>query len=155
MTNWPGLTDLTALPTSSTNPQYSWPIGWGPLVGCNPRYGHRSDPHTHVAAMRMTASVGFSILGVSRSSKRMSRGPYSTVPLIGLSPRSHGVAGLLVELLGPAQNVGLVDLRLPVLGADFLERHGDGLVAVVEHLRDGLSDPFSQLLLLRLRLSRP
>src|SRR5206468_11734314 len=33
MTNWPGLTDRTALPTSSTMPQYSCPIGVGPLIG--------------------------------------------------------------------------------------------------------------------------
>ena len=29
MTNWPGLTEMTALPTSSTIPQYSCPIGDG------------------------------------------------------------------------------------------------------------------------------
>src|SRR5215469_2122345 len=29
MTNWPGLMDLTALPTSATIPQYSCPIGVG------------------------------------------------------------------------------------------------------------------------------
>jgi hypothetical protein len=75
MTNCPGFTDFTDRPTSSTNPQYSCPIGVGPFIGCSPRYGHRSDPHTHVAAMRMTASVGCSTLGVSRSSKRTSRGP--------------------------------------------------------------------------------
>ena len=75
MTNCPGLTDRTAPPTSSTMPQYSCPIGVGPLMGWSPRYGQRSDPHTQVAAMRMTASVGSSILGVSRSSKRMSPGP--------------------------------------------------------------------------------
>src|SRR5271157_335138 len=45
-----------------------------------PRYGHKSEPHTHVAEIRMMASVGLSILGASRSSKRTSRGPYSTVP---------------------------------------------------------------------------
>ncbi len=31
MTNCPGLTDVTALPTSSTTPQYSWPIA----IGCS------------------------------------------------------------------------------------------------------------------------
>ena len=81
-TNWPGFTDLTALPTSSTKPQYSCPIGVGPLIGCSPRYGQRSDPQTHVAAIRITASVGSMIFGSSRSSNRMSPGPYKTVPLI-------------------------------------------------------------------------
>jgi hypothetical protein len=33
MTNWPGFTDLTALPTSSTMPQYSCPIGVGWATG--------------------------------------------------------------------------------------------------------------------------
>ena len=37
MTNWPGLTVLTALPTSSTMPQYSWPIGVGCVIGLMPR----------------------------------------------------------------------------------------------------------------------
>src|SRR5437764_10787060 len=83
MTNFPGFTDLTALPTSSTTPQYSCPMGVGALIGCKPRYGHRSDPHTHVAVMRITASVGSTIVGVSRSSNRMSRGPYRTVPRMG------------------------------------------------------------------------
>ena len=36
-TNWPGLMCLTALPTSSTMPQYSWPIGVGPVIGAMPR----------------------------------------------------------------------------------------------------------------------
>src|SRR5882762_11662654 len=44
MTNWPGLIDVTARPTSSTMPQYSCPIGVGSVVGLMPRYGHRSDP---------------------------------------------------------------------------------------------------------------
>src|SRR5207253_6769199 len=68
MTNCPGLTDRTARPTSSTMPQYSCPIGVGPLIGSSPRYGHRSDPHTHVREIRMMASVGSTILGNSRSS---------------------------------------------------------------------------------------
>jgi hypothetical protein len=75
MTNCPGLTDRAAPPTSSTMPQYSCPIGVGPLIGCSPRYGHRYDPHTHVSEIRMMASVGSTILGVSRSSNRTSRGP--------------------------------------------------------------------------------
>ena len=39
MTNWPGLTEVTALPTSSTMPQYSCPIGVGSVIGLMPRYG--------------------------------------------------------------------------------------------------------------------
>src|SRR5215831_14077681 len=85
MTNWPGLTDLTALPTSSTIPQYSCPIGVGCGIGLMPRYGHRSDPHTHVAEVLMMASVGLMIFGSSRSSNRTSRGPYKTVPRIFFS----------------------------------------------------------------------
>jgi len=37
MTNWPGLIDSTALPTSSTIPQYSWPNGVGCVTGSMPR----------------------------------------------------------------------------------------------------------------------
>jgi hypothetical protein len=73
-TNWPGLTFLTALPTSSTMPQYSCPIGVGWVSGSLPRYGHRSDPQMQVAVMRMMASVGSIIFGSSRSTERMSRG---------------------------------------------------------------------------------
>src|SRR5437016_11674079 len=80
MTNWPGLTEVTALPTSSTMPQYSCPIGVGCGTALMPRYGHRSDPHTHVAEFLMMASVGLAIVGVSRSSKRTSRGPYRIAP---------------------------------------------------------------------------
>ena len=32
-----------------------------------PRYGHRSDPHTQVAEILMMASVGSTIVGVSRA----------------------------------------------------------------------------------------
>jgi hypothetical protein len=74
-TKWPVLIERTSLPTSSTMPQYSWPKGVGAGTGWSPRYGHRSDPQTHAAAIRMTASVGLLILGSSRSSKRTSRGP--------------------------------------------------------------------------------
>src|SRR5579864_3116062 len=45
-----------------------------------PRYGHKSDPHTHADETLMTASVGLMIFGTSRSSKRTSRGPYKTAP---------------------------------------------------------------------------
>src|SRR5438105_11786704 len=74
--------ETTSLPTSSTVPQYSWPIGVGSVTGLAPRYGHRSDPHTHVAEIRMMASVDLMIVGTSRSSKRTSRGAYRTAPRI-------------------------------------------------------------------------
>ena len=48
-------------------------VGWA--TGWMPRYGHRSDPHTHVAEFLTIASVGLMIVGVSRTSKRKSRGP--------------------------------------------------------------------------------
>src|SRR3954471_19054163 len=99
----------TSSPTSSTIPTYSWPIGAGPLTGSMPRYGHRSDPHTHVAASRMTAAGEFSIFGASRVSTRMARGAWSTAPRMmipfvgwcGGRPRGQGdrsVAG--EDLLG-------------------------------------------------------
>ncbi len=36
-TNWPGLTLATSLPTSSTMPTYSCPIGCGSPMGSAPR----------------------------------------------------------------------------------------------------------------------
>jgi hypothetical protein len=36
-TNWPGCTVVTSLPTSSTTPTYSWPIGVGPSTFSMPR----------------------------------------------------------------------------------------------------------------------
>src|SRR5437016_13537831 len=61
-------------------PQYSCPIGVGWVTGWMPRYGHKSDPHTHAAEILIIASVGLMIFGMSRSSKRTSRGPYKTAP---------------------------------------------------------------------------
>ena len=59
MTNCPGLIVVTARPTSSTMPQYSWPIGAGPLDGVETRDTARdSDPQMQVADSRMIASVG-------------------------------------------------------------------------------------------------
>jgi hypothetical protein len=37
ITNWPGMTDRTSRPASSTMPQYSWPIGVGWVIGSMPR----------------------------------------------------------------------------------------------------------------------
>src|SRR4051812_30805640 len=65
-------------------PTYSWPIGRGSSTVSMPRYGHRSDPQTHVAASRMIASVGFSMVGSGRSSTRTSPGAYITVPRMEL-----------------------------------------------------------------------
>ena len=61
-TNWPGRTVVTALPTSSTTPQYSWPIAIGEVTSFSPRKGHRSDPQMQVADSRMMASVGLDYL---------------------------------------------------------------------------------------------
>src|SRR5438477_2232327 len=61
-------------------PQYSCPIGVGWVTGWMPRYGHKSDPHTHAAEILIIASVGLVIFGMSRSSKRTSRGPCKTAP---------------------------------------------------------------------------
>ncbi len=58
-TNWPGRTVLTALPTSSTTPQYSRPMAMGALTSFKPRKGQRSDPQMQVTDSRMMASVGF------------------------------------------------------------------------------------------------
>ena len=74
-TNWPGLTVVTALPTSSTTPQYSCPIAIGDVTSFSPRKGHRSDPQTQVADSRMMASVGWRIFGSGTSSQRTSPGP--------------------------------------------------------------------------------
>src|SRR5436190_9489527 len=54
---------MTALPTSSTMPQYSWPIGVGWAIGWMPRYGQRSDPQTHAAEILMMASLRWMIFG--------------------------------------------------------------------------------------------
>src|SRR5205809_6511936 len=100
MTNRPGLMEVTALPTSSTMPQYSCPIGVGWGTGLMPRYGHRSDPHTQVAEILTMASVGLTIVGVSRSSKRRSRGPYSTAPRMIYLLRSPEAGHIRVRKIG-------------------------------------------------------
>src|SRR5215469_514011 len=80
MTKSPGLMFRTSLPASSTIPAYSWPIGVGWVTGSMPRYGHRSEPHTQVAARRMITSVGSMIVGSSRCSTRTSPGAYRIAP---------------------------------------------------------------------------
>src|SRR5688572_3081236 len=88
---------LTSLPTSSTMPEYSWPIGCGSVIGAMPRYGHRSDPHTQAAETRRMASVGSRIVGSGRSSRRTSPRPWRIVPcmiylllyLLGLLAHEH------------------------------------------------------------------
>src|SRR2546421_5017196 len=52
--------------------------------------------------MRTTASVGSTILGVSQSSKRMSRGSYRTAPFIAnlLQPTSSAIL-LVADLFHP------------------------------------------------------
>src|SRR5690349_18885234 len=81
-TNCPFRIVLTSLPTSSTMPQYSWPIGVGPAIGCSPRYGHRSDPHTHAAEILMIASLRSISVGSGIDSNRTSPAPCNTVPFI-------------------------------------------------------------------------
>jgi hypothetical protein len=60
--------DETSRPTSSTMPQYSWPMGAGAVVAFRPRYGQRSDPQMHVTDIRMIASVGSTMVGSGLSS---------------------------------------------------------------------------------------
>lgn len=81
-TNWPGRTKMTALPTSSTIPQYSWPMALGPSSSLRPRNGQRSEPQMQEADSRMMASVGLRISGSATSSQRTSRRPCSIVPSI-------------------------------------------------------------------------
>src|SRR6478609_7862407 len=74
-TNWPGLTVFTALPTSTTAPQYSWPMASGAVTSLAPRNGQRSEPQMQLADSFMMASVGFRIFGSATSSQRTSPGP--------------------------------------------------------------------------------
>src|SRR5437868_7115702 len=108
--------------------------------------------------MRRIASVGSMILGVSRSSKRMSPGPYSTVPrmspLLGLEIGSgklrQVVSRLLVDLLRLVHDVGLVDLLSPVVRLDLLHRDGHGLLSVAQHVHHVLGDSFGEPPFLRI-----
>src|SRR4051794_10353496 len=118
----------TSLPTSSTMPTYSWPIGRGSSTVSMPRYGHRSDPQTQVAASRMTASVGFSMVGSGRSSTRTSPGAYITVPRMGLPFSVVASVGLVMGVVrclsdGGCGMSGGEDRDLIARGYD---AHGDG-----------------------------
>ncbi len=76
MTNWPGSTVITSLPTASTTPQYSWPNGIGLRDRVQAaRNSHRSDPQTQVAALRTITSVGAWMVGSGKSSVRTSPAP--------------------------------------------------------------------------------
>ena len=74
-TNWPGFTVVTALPTSTTTPQYSCPMCSGAVISFRPRNGQRSEPQMQLADRRMIASVGSTIEGSGTSSQRTSPGP--------------------------------------------------------------------------------
>src|SRR5712671_4812618 len=111
MTNWPGLIVVTSEPASSTMPTYSWPIGVGWVTGLMPRKSHRSDPHTQVAEIRMIASVGCSIFGSSRSSKRTSPGAWMTAPRMRCAPSAGvGRGESAVWLSGPPIGLFAEDL---------------------------------------------
>src|SRR5919204_4527815 len=119
-TKSPTLIVSTAPPTCSTTPTYSWPIGVGRVIGSMPRYGQRSEPHTHAAATLMTASVGSTIVGSSRSSTRTSRGPYRMAAFIGRSPCPRGGRSALDRRGLPVLLVG--DLGAPGHGVPLLAR---------------------------------
>src|SRR3984893_10227729 len=96
----------TSRPTSSTTPTYSCPIGCGSATGSMPRQAHRSEPHTQVAARRMTASVGSLIFGSSRCSTRTSPGAEMIAPLMVAFPsarfcRRGGLVLLVGDVLKP------------------------------------------------------
>src|SRR3954463_11414796 len=101
MTNWPGRTEVTSAPTASTIPQYSCPIGVGPLISFAPRYGHRSEPPTQVAEIRRTASVGSTIVASSSCSRRTSPGAWSTAPRIVVVLSAVGRFLVAVSRAGP------------------------------------------------------
>src|SRR3954471_13168197 len=65
-----------------------------------PRYGQRSDPQMHVTGRLMMASVGSTIVGSARSSKRMSRAPYNTVACISHLSFVARAGALLLGLAG-------------------------------------------------------
>ena len=141
-TNRPGFM-VTALPTTLTMPQYSCPIGVGPSMGCNPRYGHRSDPHTQVSREAKPRVGWFLNLGVISVFEPDVAGSVkncafhcSSLPFIYSVGSSHLVSRLLVELVPLVLYVRLVDLFFPVLGPDFLEADGDGLFALVENVHN-------------------
>src|SRR5215210_1571102 len=83
-----------------------------------PRYGHRSEPHTHAAETLMIASVGSTSRGSSRSSTRTSPGPYIIAPRTPRSFPPGRVAGLVAVHRIPRRDrvrgaLGVVVARQP------------------------------------------
>ena len=76
--------DLDVLHLASRSPRRRRrtraPSACRPVELSTPRYGHRSEPQMQVAVRRMTASVGSTIFGSSRSSTRTSPGACMTTP---------------------------------------------------------------------------
>ena len=59
MTMSPTRKSRTSAPTSTISPTHSWPmVAPGIVTGASPRYRQRSEPQTHPAMTRTTASVG-------------------------------------------------------------------------------------------------
>src|SRR5258708_4840938 len=110
----------------------------------------------------MMASVGSRILGMSRSSKRTSRGPYSTAPRIGFLlnkvPRpllKRVVSRLLVELLRLLKDVRLINLLRPFLRLYLFDRDRNRLLAVIQNGHHVVGDSVGELTLLLVRFAGP
>jgi len=84
MTKSPGVRPVTASPTSVTVPTNSWPMCFPTGTPFTPRYGHRSEPHTHAAATFTMASVGWTRTGSGTSSARKSFRPWTMVASMSL-----------------------------------------------------------------------
>ena len=67
-TRSPTLIRLTAAPTSSTMPMFSWPRTLPSSTAVRPSYMCRSEPQMLVVVIRTIASVGSSIVGSGTSS---------------------------------------------------------------------------------------
>src|SRR4051812_27988556 len=111
----------------------------------------------HVTGRLMMASVGSTIVGSGRSSKRMSRAPYNTVPCISHLSFVHldGVASTSYSLASCtgcplADDVTLMDLLAPVVRVDFFERDRHRFAAVPQHVHEVVRDRLRQPALLLL-----
>src|SRR6266699_2733786 len=71
------------------------------------------------------------------------------------SVSSHRVAGLLVQPVRVANDVGLVDVLRPILWFYFFEGHRHGLFAVVQDRRDVFDDLLGESGLLLFGFSWP
>src|SRR4051794_38504517 len=105
----------TSVPTSSTTPIASWPIGRPVSVGSRSAYGHRSLPQIKALVMRTIASVG-STMGADSPTFRRRGAAFRPDPPVGIVPAMPSPPPSRPHLAARARRWGASHPRTAILG---------------------------------------